>query len=137
MHGAGSTANIFGKVKEAISDFIRSAREGDTVTLYTVDRDTTLRDHIRISGEIDKKDLPKVVEDLPSEGDRTYTGKALKVNWFLSSRTQSKRSRRLRMSTMASDHNSALSGLTPNEVVQQHSNDPNLSTLAWACLAWA
>ncbi len=77
MHGAGGTANIFGKVKEAISDFVRSAREGDTVTLYTFDRDTTLRGHIRISGEIDKRDLLKVVEDLRSEGDRTYTGKAL------------------------------------------------------------
>jgi hypothetical protein len=77
MHGAGGTANIFGKVKEAISDFIRSAREGDTVTLYTFDRDTTLRGHIRISGEIDKKDLLKVVQDLPSKGDRTYTGKAI------------------------------------------------------------
>jgi hypothetical protein len=77
MHGAGGSANIFDKVKEAISDFIRSAREGDTVTLYTFDRDTTLRGHIRISGEIDKKDLLKVVHDLPSEGDRTYTGKAI------------------------------------------------------------
>ena len=31
MHGAGGTANIFGKVKEAISDFIRSAREVDDI----------------------------------------------------------------------------------------------------------
>jgi von Willebrand factor type A domain len=77
MHGAGGTANIFGKVKETISDFIRSARVGDTITLYTFDRDTTLRGHIRVSGEIDKRDLLKVVEDLPSEGDRTYTGKAI------------------------------------------------------------
>jgi hypothetical protein len=77
MHGAGGTANIFGKVKEAISDFIRSAREGDTVTLYTFDRDTSLRGHMRISGEIDKKDLLKIVGDLSSEGDRTYTGKAI------------------------------------------------------------
>lgn len=77
MHGAGGTANIFGKVKEEISDFIRNAREADTVTLYTFDRDTTLRGHIRISGEIDKKDLLKVVQDLPSEGDRTHTGKAI------------------------------------------------------------
>ena len=77
MHGAGGTANIFGKVKETISDFIRSAREGDTITLYTFDRDTTLRGHIRISGEIDKRDLLKVVQDVPSQGDRTYTGKAI------------------------------------------------------------
>jgi len=77
MHGAGGTANIFGKVKEAISEFIRSAHEGDTVTLYTFDRDTTLRGHIRVSGEINKKDLLKVVEDVQSEGDRTYTGKAI------------------------------------------------------------
>ena len=77
MHGAGGTANIFGKVKDAISDFIRTAREGDTLTLYTFDRDTTLRGHIRVSGEIDKSDLLKIVQDLPSEGDRTYTGKAI------------------------------------------------------------
>src|ERR1051325_9547509 len=77
MHGVGGTANIFSKVKDAISDFIRSAREGDTLTLYTFDRDTTLRGHIRVSGEIDKSDLLKIVKDLPSEGDRTYTGKAI------------------------------------------------------------
>jgi hypothetical protein len=77
MHGAGGTADIFGKVKEAISGFIQNARNGDTVTLYTFDRDTTLRGHIRISTEIDKKDLLQVVQDLPSEGDRTYTGKAI------------------------------------------------------------
>ena len=77
MHGAGGTANIFGKVKDAIADFIRTAREGDTLTLYTFDRNTTLRGHIRVSGEIDKNDLLKIVEELPSEGDRTYTGKAL------------------------------------------------------------
>lgn len=77
MHGAGGAADIFGKVKDAISDFIRSAHEGDTLTLYTFDRDTTLRGHIRVSGEIDKSDLLKIVKELPSQGDRTYTGKAL------------------------------------------------------------
>src|SRR5689334_18947970 len=78
MHGAGGSANIFGKVQEAISEFIRRAHEGDTVTLYTFDRDTTLRSHIKISGELDKRDLLKTVTDLSSPGDRTYTGKALK-----------------------------------------------------------
>ena len=77
MHGAGGTADIFNKVKDAISDFIRTAREGDTLTLYTFDRDTTLRGHIRVSGEIDKSDLLKIVQALSSEGDRTYTGKAI------------------------------------------------------------
>ncbi|HKS09510.1 MAG TPA: VWA domain-containing protein [Pyrinomonadaceae bacterium] len=77
MHGAGGTADIFEKVKEAITEFVRNAREGDTVTLYTFDRDTTLRAHIRVSGEIDKRDLLKTVTTLTSEGDRTYTGKAI------------------------------------------------------------
>lgn len=77
MRGAGGTANIFERVKEAISEFIRNARDGDTVTLYTFDRDTTLRAHIRVSGEIDKRDLLKTVTTLTSEGDRTYTGKAI------------------------------------------------------------
>ena len=78
MHGAGGSANIFGKVQEAISEFIRRAHDGDTVTLYTFDRDTTLRSHIRISGELDKRELLKTISDLSSSGDRTYTGKALK-----------------------------------------------------------
>lgn len=77
MHGAGGTADIFEKVKEAITEFIRNARESDTVTLYTFDRDTTLRAHIRVSGEIDKRDLLKAVTSLTSEGDKTYTGKAI------------------------------------------------------------
>lgn len=77
MHGAGGTANIFEKVKAAIAEFIRNARDGDTVTLYTFDRDTTLRSHISVSGEIDKKDLIKTVTSLSSDGDRTYTGKAI------------------------------------------------------------
>ena len=77
MHGAGGTADIFEKVKGAIAEFVRNARDGDTVTLYTFDRDTTLRTHIRVSGEIDKKDLLKTVGGLSSSGDRTYTGKAI------------------------------------------------------------
>lgn len=77
MHGAGGTANIFGKVKNAISDFIRSTHDGDTVTLYTFDRDTSLRSNIRITGDLDKRDLLKGVSDLSSNGDRTYTGKAI------------------------------------------------------------
>lgn len=78
MHGAGGSANIFGKVQDAISEFIRRAHDGDTITLYTFDRDTSLRSHIRISSELDKKDLLKTVSDLSSQGDRTYTGKALR-----------------------------------------------------------
>jgi hypothetical protein len=77
MHGSGGTANIFAKVQSAISDFIRNTHEGDTVTLYTFDRDTSLRSNIQITAEIDKKDLLKAVSDLSSNGDRTHTGKAL------------------------------------------------------------
>lgn len=77
MHGAGGTVSIFGKVKDAIAQFINNAHEGDTITLYTFDNDTTLRAHIRISGEVDKRDLLATITTLSSKGDRTYTGKAI------------------------------------------------------------
>lgn len=77
MRGAGGAADIFDNVKDAISGFIRSTKIGDTVTLYTFDRDTTLRSNIRITGELDKRDLLKAVSDVSSNGDRTHTGKAI------------------------------------------------------------
>lgn len=77
MHGAGGTKNIFDKVKSTIADFINSAREGDSIVLYTFDKDTALRGNVKVTSEQDKRDLIKVVEGLQSTGDRTYTGKAI------------------------------------------------------------
>lgn len=77
MHGAGGSANIFDRVKTTISDFIRNTRQGDSVALYTFDRDTSLRSHVRINGELDKSELIRTVDGLTSNGDRTHTGKAI------------------------------------------------------------
>src|ERR1043165_163282 len=77
MHGAGGAANIFDKVKSTIADFIRAAREGDSISLYTFDRDTKLRSNVRITSDLDRRDLLKAIEELQSTGDRTYTGKAI------------------------------------------------------------
>lgn len=77
MRGAGGTKDIFEKVKGTISDFIRSAREGDSITIYTFDRDTNSQPTVRIADDTDKRDLLKNVGSLQANGDRTHTGKAI------------------------------------------------------------
>jgi hypothetical protein len=78
MRGVGSgTKDIFEKVKRTLADFIRSANEGDSVSIYTFDEDIKLRTNVSIAGEIDKRDLLKAIDDLKANGKRTYTGKAI------------------------------------------------------------
>jgi hypothetical protein len=77
MRGAGGAKNIFDRVKASLADFIRSTREGDSVTLYTFDRDVVTRPTVRISDETDKRDLLNALGGLRADGERTYTGKAI------------------------------------------------------------
>jgi len=77
MHGADGSANIFTTVQDTLVNFIRETREGDTVTLYTFDRDVVLRSELRINGEFEKTRLINTVTALQSPGNRTYTGQAL------------------------------------------------------------
>lgn len=77
MHGADGARNIFDRVKETIADFIHATHEGDSVALYTFDSDTQLRSNVRIGGEIDKRELLKIIGELQSNGSRTHTGKAI------------------------------------------------------------
>lgn len=77
MRGAGGSKNIFDKVKSTIGDFVRATSEGDSVTLYTFDRDTKARPTVRIADETDRRDLLKTIDEIQANGDRTYTGKAI------------------------------------------------------------
>ena len=77
MRGAGGTKDIFDRVKNTLKDFIRSAREDDSITIYTYDRDTKLHPTVHIADETDKRDLLVIIDDLQANGDRTHTGKAI------------------------------------------------------------
>ncbi|MBF2065351.1 MAG: VWA domain-containing protein [Calothrix sp. C42_A2020_038] len=42
MRGVGGTKDIFDQVKNSVTEFVNTAQLGDTVTIYTFDRDVTL-----------------------------------------------------------------------------------------------
>ncbi|MEH1889988.1 MAG: vWA domain-containing protein [Nostoc sp.] len=78
MRGVGGTKNIFEPVKNSITEFVNTARLGDTVTIYTFDKDVTLNaDDIKITSNPDRGKLKQIISSLQAEGVRTYTGKAV------------------------------------------------------------
>ena len=78
MYGAGGTRDIFGAVKSSLGEFVRQARLGDSVTLFTFDSDTHPHPTVRITDETDKRDLLREVDQFKAEGNRTHTGKAIR-----------------------------------------------------------
>jgi hypothetical protein len=78
MRGVGGTKNIFNQVKKSITEFVNTAKLGDTVTIYTFDRDVKLNaNDIRINGNSDRGKLKQIISSLQAEGMRTHTGKAV------------------------------------------------------------
>lgn len=78
MRGIGGTKNIFEPVKNSITEFVNTARLGDTVTIYTFDKDVTLNaDDIKITSNPDRGKLKQIISSLQAEGVRTHTGKAV------------------------------------------------------------
>ncbi len=78
MRGAGGTKNIFEPVKNSITEFVNTARLGDTVTIYSFDKDVTLNaNDITINSNPDRGKLKQIISSLQAEGVRTYTGKAV------------------------------------------------------------
>ncbi|MDQ3667595.1 MAG: VWA domain-containing protein [Acidobacteriota bacterium] len=78
MRGAGGARDIFATVRNSVGEFIRQARDGDSITFFTFDRDTRMHPTVRIADETDKRDLLRVLDEIKPEGDRTHTGKALR-----------------------------------------------------------
>ncbi|MEH1941168.1 MAG: vWA domain-containing protein [Nostoc sp.] len=78
MRGVGGTKNIFEPVKNSITEFVNTARLGDTVTIYSFDRDVTLNaNDITINSNPDRGKLKQIISALQAEGVRTHTGKAV------------------------------------------------------------
>ncbi|MEH1872942.1 VWA domain-containing protein [Nostoc sp.] len=78
MRGVGGTKNIFEPVKNSITEFVNTARLGDTVTIYSFDTDVTLNaNDITINSNPDRGKLKQIISSLQAEGVRTYTGKAV------------------------------------------------------------
>ncbi|TAE61306.1 MAG: VWA domain-containing protein [Nostocales cyanobacterium] len=80
MRGVGGTKNIFTQVKNSISDFVNTARVGDSVTLYTFDQDVQLKtENITITKNEDRGKLKQIINALQANGIRTHTGKAVQA----------------------------------------------------------
>ena len=77
MRGVGGTKDIFADVKDSVSTFIREANDGDSVSIYSFDRDVQFRGSSDIRGEFDRTEMLKIVDRLKAEGDRTYLGGAI------------------------------------------------------------
>lgn len=78
MRGVGGTSDIFDRVKSALETFINNTEQGDSVTVYTFDRDTVPRPTVHISDITDRRDLINILRNLEADGDRTHTGKAVR-----------------------------------------------------------
>ncbi|WP_016869637.1 MULTISPECIES: vWA domain-containing protein [Fischerella] len=78
MRGVGGTKNIFDQVKNSITEFVNTARLGDTITIYTFDRDVTLHaNDITITSNPDRGKLKQIISAFRADGVRTHTGKAM------------------------------------------------------------
>lgn len=67
---------IFLDVQASIDTFVREANDGDTVAIYTFDRDVRLHSAMRVEAAA-RKDLQKIVSKLEPKGDRTHLGAAI------------------------------------------------------------
>jgi hypothetical protein len=75
MRGVGSQ-NIFPNVKASIDSFVEKANEGDSVAIFTFDRDVRLHSATEIHGGA-REDLKSIVDGLGAEGTRTHLGLAI------------------------------------------------------------
>ena len=76
MRGGGGTRDIFADVKASIDTFVREANDGDSVAVYTFDRDVQLHSATVIGGTA-RDDLKTIVDGLKANGDRTHLGLAI------------------------------------------------------------
>ncbi|MEH2360206.1 VWA domain-containing protein [Nostoc sp.] len=78
MRGVGGTKNIFEPVKNSVTEFVNTARLGDTVTIYSFAQDVTLNaNDVSINSNADRGKLKQIISSLQAQGMRTYTGKAV------------------------------------------------------------
>lgn len=78
MRGVGGTPDIFNVVKASIDTFVREANDGDSVTVYTFDRDVQMHSPPTDISSATRDDLQTIVDGLKANGDRTHLGLAIK-----------------------------------------------------------
>lgn len=77
MRGAGPGAkDIFDDVKASIDSFVSEANDGDSVTIYTFDRDAKLVASMQIDAHT-RNDLHDFIGSIEAEGNRTHLGAAI------------------------------------------------------------
>lgn len=69
--------NVFREVKGSLDTFVSEASDGDSVSLYTFDRDVRSQGTHEIRGDGERNDLRETVRGLQAEGKRTHLGAAI------------------------------------------------------------
>lgn len=78
MRGVGpGNKDIFGDVQASIETFVREASDGDSVSVYTFDRDVRSHGLRDIRGQFDRDELFDTIRGLEAEGNRTHLGAAI------------------------------------------------------------
>lgn len=76
MRGAGGTKDIWSDVKASLGTFVDEASDGDTVAIYTFDRDVRLLSAMTVDADA-RRDLHTIIDSLQAEGRRTHLGAAI------------------------------------------------------------
>jgi hypothetical protein len=78
MRGVGAgNKDIFGDVQASIETFVREASDGDSVSVYTFDRDVRSHGLRDIRGQFDRDELFDTIRGLEANGKRTHLGAAI------------------------------------------------------------
>jgi len=77
MVGEGGTKNIFAQVKRTVADFVNKSQVGDSIAIFTFDRDTTLRSNLNINSQVEQQSAKQIIQQLQATGQNTHIGRAL------------------------------------------------------------
>jgi hypothetical protein len=76
MVGKGGSANIFDRVQRSLKTFVRTAKPGDSVAVYTFDSKVVPGQSILLGNQDDRIRLFQQVDNLQAKGLFTHTGEA-------------------------------------------------------------
>lgn len=71
-----SMTPIFGEVQNSLKTFVREANEGDSIAIYTFDRDVTQQRAVSVNAHT-RAELEDVIDQLTPKGHRTHLGAAI------------------------------------------------------------
>jgi len=76
MIGKGGSANIFDKVQRTLKAFVRTAKPGDSVAIYTFDSKVVPGESTLLGNQEDRNKLFGQIDGLQAKGLYTHTGEA-------------------------------------------------------------